>query len=131
MNEDVEVTKETVVTNSPNVAASQTRTVTRRGFMADFFVSKTNQIIFGIIAIIDLLLLLRITFLLLGANRVGVVNFIMSLTDVLVAPFHGIFPAPSSGNSYLDVAAIVAIIIWAVIGFIIGIILEWFSTSTE
>lgn len=40
MNEDVEVTKETVVTNSPNATASQTRTVTRRGFMADFFCLK-------------------------------------------------------------------------------------------
>lgn len=130
MDKETTTVQETVVSHSPN-AVTQTRTVTTESFWADFFVSKTNQIIFGLVAILDLLLLLRVMFLFAGANQVGVVATLINITAVFVMPFQGIFPSPSSGTSYLDIAALLAIVMWAVFGLIIGVVLEWFTTDTE
>lgn len=130
MDNETTTVQETVTSQSPN-GVSQTRTVTKQSFLGDFFVSKANQIIFGIIGIINILLLLRIFFLVAGANQVGIVSTLISFTNIFVAPFQGIFPAPVSGNAYLDVAAILAIVIWALGGFIASIILNWFSNRTD
>ncbi len=119
------------VTETP-VGTVQTQTTTKRGLsLNELFVSKTNQVIFTVVGIIDLLLLLRLGFLLLGANQVGIVSFILSLTQIFVAPFTGIFPSPSSGSSYLDMAALIAIIIYIVFGFILGFIIDLFSNKPE
>lgn len=126
-------TEKVVVTSTPNslpVESVQTQTVTSRGSFSDFFVSKTNQVIFSIIGIIDLLLALRILLLLFGANQVGVASFIINITQIFVLPFAGIFPSQSAGNSYLDVAAIIGIIMYIVLGIILGIIIDLFSNKT-
>lgn len=133
---DNEVVEKVTITEAPVTTAAtgtvQTQTVTRRGSsLSEFFVSKTNQVIFTFVAIIDLLLLLRIVFLLLGANRVGIVDFILAITNIFVAPFIGIFPSPSSGDSYFDVAAIVAMVIYVIFGAILGVIIDLFSNRTE
>lgn len=128
-------TQRTVTVTRPaepqTATAVQTETITSRGSFSEFFVSKTNQVIFSIIGIISLLLVLRIVFLLLGANQVGVVSFIISITQLFVAPFAGIFPSPSAGSSYLDVSAILAIVMYFVLGVILGIIIDLFSKKTE
>lgn len=119
----------TTVTQTP-AGNVQTQTVTSKGSsINEFFVNKTNQVIFTIVGIIDLLLLLRVVFLLLGANQVGIVDFILSLTGIFVAPFNGIFTAPTSGNSYFDVAAVVAMVIYVVFGIILGVIVDLFSNK--
>jgi len=129
--EKVKVTKTDTQTPTGRIQ-TQTQTQTKKGSpLSDFVVSKTNQIIFTFIGIIDLLLLLRVIFLLLGANRVGIVDFILSITRIFVAPFTGIFHSPSSGDSYLDVASIVAMIIYLVFGIILGVIVDLFSNKTE
>jgi len=128
---DTQTVEKVTVTETPT-GNVQTQTVTQRGSsISDFFVSKTNQVILAIVGIIDLLLLLRVIFLLLGANQVGIVNFILNITQILVAPFTGIFPSASSGSSYLDVASIVAMILYLVFAFILGIIIDLFSTKTK
>jgi len=129
------VKKVTVTQQDPTLVQAgnvQTETVTRNSPpFSDFFVSKTNQVIFAIIGIIDLLLLLRVVFFLLGANQVGIVSFIINLTQVFVAPFAGIFSSPSSGSSFIDVASILAIIIYIVLGIILGEVINLFSSKTE
>jgi hypothetical protein len=128
---DNETVEKVTVTNSPS-GNVQTQTVTTSGSsLSEFFVSKTNQVIFVLVGILDLLLLLRVIFLLLGANQVGIVNFILSLTQIFVAPFTGIFPSPSSGSSYFDVASVVAMIIYLVFGVILGAIINLFSKRTD
>ncbi len=127
---DSETVEKVTVTQTPT-ATVQTQTVKTRGTVSDFFVSKTNQVIFTFVGIIALLLLLRIVFLLLGANQVGIVDFILSITQIFVAPFIGIFPSPSSGASYFEVASVVAIVIYAIFGTILGVIIDLFSTKAE
>jgi hypothetical protein len=55
----------------------------------------------------------------LGANPgVDFVNFLYQFTNIFTGPFFGIFGGnPTYGQFELDVAAIVAIIIYAIIGF--------------
>jgi len=123
--------KQVTVTQTPT-GNVQTQTVTRSDdIFSNFFVSKTNQIVFAIVGIIELLLFLRVVFLVLGANQVGIVNFIISLTQVFVTPFVGIFSSPSAGSSYLDVASIISMIIILLFGFILGTIINLFSSKTE
>lgn len=125
-------TVEKVTVTSPSPAGVvQTQQVRTRSSFSDFFVSKTNQVIFAIVSIIDLLIAIRVAFLLLGANQVGIVSFIISITQVFVAPFAGIFPSPSAGGSYIDASAILAIVAYLVLAIILGVILDLFSTKTE
>lgn len=128
-----QVVNETTTVSQELPGGTTTRTVRSSNniFSGDFFVSKTNQIIFTIIGIINVLILLRFILLLLGANRTGVVNFILGLTNIFVAPFVGIFPSPSVEGAYVEAASIVAIIMWFIFAWILAVIVGLFSSSTE
>ena len=79
--------------------------------------------------IIEILLAFRIVLNLLGANISATFSqWIFSNTDSLVAPFDGIFPAPSLASTFtLDTAAIFALIVYAVVAFLIGQLVEAFD----
>jgi hypothetical protein len=133
-NDTVEKTTVTRKVSTPvagEAVSTETETVAASVPKSEFMVSKTNQVIFAFIGIIALLLLLRFTFLLLGANQVGIVSFILVLTEIFIAPFRGIFPSPSSGEAYFDTASLVAIVIYFVFGFILATIINLFSSRTD
>lgn len=123
-----ETVKQVEVTQTPT-GQVETQTITQTdGSISEFFLSKTNQIIFTIVGIIDLLLIVRVFFLLFGAtNRVGIVNFIIELTQIFVYPFTGVFNSPSTGSSYLDVAALLAMVTILLFGFIVSSVVKLFS----
>ena len=77
---------------------------------------RTIAVLFGIL---QALLVLRIIFLLLVANRDnGIVQFVLNVTDPFVNPFVGMFRLDAVRNSsgvVLDIAAIVAIIGWSLV----------------
>lgn len=104
--------------NTPNtpVAPSSTRGWT---------IHRSVMLIFGIIFV---LIGLRVLLLLLGANAGNaIVDFIYGITEPLVAPFRGIFSfdvVKPTGSSILDVAALVAIVGWVLIGVLIDAILR-------
>lgn len=81
---------------------------------------KGNAWVWYVVGIIDLLLLLRIVFRLFGAKSAGFTDLLYGVTSPFVAPFRGIFPSPSVEGSYFDTAALVAIIIYALIGWLIA-----------
>jgi uncharacterized protein YggT (Ycf19 family) len=69
--------------------------------------------------------LLRILFLLLGANPGSeFVSWIYSVSQPLVNPFEGIFNTPelasTQGTMTLDVAALVAVAVYGIIGSLLG-----------
>ena len=72
--------------------------------------------------VIELLLGFRIILNLLGANQgADFSRWILDNTDPLVAPFTGIFPAPSLASTFtLDTAAIFALIVYAIVAFLLG-----------
>ena len=88
-------------------------------------IRRTIWLLFGVlIALIGI----RVLFLLLGANEGNViVDAIYGITEPFVAPFRGIFSfdhVRPTGNSVLDIAALVAIVGWALIAAVIGAILR-------
>jgi uncharacterized protein YggT (Ycf19 family) len=76
------------------------------------------QVIWFVTSLITTLIAIRFVLKLLGAStQSGFVTFIYSLTDALVAPFRAIFPATSGQSSTVDVASLVAIVIYALVGW--------------
>lgn len=83
------------------------------------------QIVYTIAGIIEVLILIRAVLELFAANPgAAFTNLIYTITDPLVAPFQGVFPTPQSHGSVLDLAAILAIIVYALLAWIIARLLE-------
>lgn len=80
---------------------------------------RTHQIIWYILAIVELLLAFRMTLLALGANpSSGFTHIIYSLSNPLALPFRGIFgvTATPEGN-FFEWSTIVAAIVYALIAY--------------
>ena len=97
----------------------------------EYSLFKINQIVWYIIGLVNLLILLRFVLLLLSARTVGFVNFIYNLSQPFVSPFLGIFPSASSQGSYFETAALVAVIAYVILGFVINGLLNIFSQRGE
>jgi uncharacterized protein YggT (Ycf19 family) len=81
-----------------------------------------ERLIIWIFGIIQLLIILRIVLLLFAARDANpIVSFVYSITDLLVAPFRGIFGINevAAGAAALDVAALVALVGWTILELVI------------
>jgi hypothetical protein len=77
-----------------------------------------QRVVWFIVGVIDALIAIRFVLLLLGANHdAGFVDFIYSVTNVLVAPFTGIFGQPTYGVSVFEISSLLAILIYTLIGY--------------
>lgn len=74
---------------------------------------KVIQLIWFVIGFINVILILRIVFLLFNAQASGFTGFLYNITAPFIVPFIGIFPAPGQGRAYFDTASLVAIIIFS------------------
>lgn len=82
---------------------------------------RATEIIYLVFGIINGLLVIRIVLKLLGANPLaGFSNFIYGITDVFMAPFRNLLPSVGSGQSQLEISALIAIIVYALIGWVIA-----------
>lgn len=84
-------------------------------------VTITNAVWF-VVGVIEILLGLRFVMKLLGANpNSGFVDFIYTLSGVLVAPFRGIFSSPTTEGdvvtSVFESATLVAMLIYLLLGW--------------
>jgi len=81
------------------------------GYMVDTFVG-----------LADLLLVLRVVlkFFFTTAGG-GFVHWAFSTTDVLLAPFRGVFPGPTAtpGNWYVDWVALFALAVYPAVGYLV------------
>ncbi len=97
--QESEVTDDDVVVTSPTSSVAQ-----------------TARFIYYIMGVVNVLLLLRLIFQAFGANRGSpIVALIYSLTGALLAPFRGIFDIAAAGESVIDPAIFVAMIIYALL----------------
>jgi uncharacterized protein YggT (Ycf19 family) len=81
-----------------------------------------ERLIIWIFGIVQLLIILRIVLLLFAAREGNpIVSFVYSITDLLVAPFRGIFGINeiAAGATALDIAAIVALVGWTILELVI------------
>lgn len=87
--------------------------------------SGLSQVVAVGVGIVEVGLLLRIVLLLLDANpSAGFSSWVYGLTAPLVAPFAGVFPNLSVAGSVLDTAAMLALIVYAIVGRIAESILR-------
>lgn len=69
-------------------------------------------------SVVTTLVAIRFVLKLLGASsQSGFVTLIYNLTDGPVAPFRAIFPGASAQGSAVDAASLVAIVVYALVGW--------------
>lgn len=92
-----------------------------------------QRIVWYVVGLIITLLALRLILQLLGANQDnGFVDFIYAISGVFAAPFFGMFSyTPSYGVSYFEVSTLVAILIYALIGWGISKLFTINSNRTD
>jgi uncharacterized protein YggT (Ycf19 family) len=87
-----------------------------------------RRLIWLLFSVLIALIAIRFVFLALGANEGNaIVDAIYGITEPFVAPFRGIFSFDEVrpiGTSVIDVAALVAIVGWALVAAVIGAILR-------
>jgi uncharacterized protein YggT (Ycf19 family) len=90
--------------------------------------AQIRRVIWLLFGVLLALIAIRFLFLALGANEGNViVDAIYAITEPFVAPFRGIFSfdeVKPVGRNVIDVAALVAIVGWALVAALIGAILR-------
>jgi uncharacterized protein YggT (Ycf19 family) len=82
---------------------------------------RITQIVYWVFALIEGLIAIRLVLRALGANpNAGFAQFIYGITTPLVAPFMGLFGNPSYQNSVLELSSIVALIVYALVAWLLG-----------
>ncbi len=80
--------------------------------------TRAVQAVWWIVGFIDVLVAIRFVLKLFGANLAApFVRFMYDVTWPLVAPFHGIFNTAQEGRSILEPESLVALAIYALIGW--------------
>jgi uncharacterized protein YggT (Ycf19 family) len=76
------------------------------------------MITYLVLSLVEALLITRVILKLLAANpEAAFVRFIYTVSAPLVAPFQGIFPTPATQSSVLELSSLVAIAVYALIGW--------------
>jgi uncharacterized protein YggT (Ycf19 family) len=82
---------------------------------------RVTQLIYWIFGLIEALILIRFVLKALGANpSAGFAEFIYGVTAPLVAPFINLFGSPQSQGSVLELNSIVALIVYALVAYLLG-----------
>ncbi len=83
-------------------------------------VYRASQIVYLVFGVIEALILVRVILRLLAANpNAGFTSLIYGLTFPFVAPFEGVFPSAGAGGSVLELSSILAILIYALLAWVI------------
>ncbi len=92
---------------------------------------RASQIVYLVLGIIEALLVIRLILKLLGANPgAGFSSLIYGVTNPLVGLFQGVFPNAQTNGSVLDLAALLAIIVYALLAW--GIVrLIWITQRRQ
>lgn len=79
------------------------------------------DLIYLVFGVIDGLLFIRIVLKLLGANTTAAfTQWVYNVTDFFLAPFRNLLPAIGNNQSVLEMSVIVAILVYALIGWVLA-----------
>jgi len=130
---DVPGTTRVVTTEEPGVSAVDRRETVaydpydnrRRAIV------RATQVVYLVFGLVETLIAIRFVLRLLGANPdAGFAQFIYGITAGFIAPFVGLFGTPSTGGSVLELHSIVAIVIYALVAWLIAKVL-WLAFGEE
>lgn len=86
---------------------------------------RVSQLVFLVFGVAIALIAIRFVLLLLGANpEAGFTDFVYGVTNPLVAPFEGIFGAPNLETGVFDPASLVAIVVYALLGWVVAKVID-------
>ena len=113
------VREETTTGDSARPSPAAPVTTSRRSvYREGSYNTRAVQAVWWIVGFIDVLIGIRFVLKLFGANLTApFVRFMYDVTWPLVAPFHGIFNTTQEGRSILEPESLVAIAIYALIGW--------------
>ena len=82
---------------------------------------KATQLIWLLIGLLEGLLALRFVFKLIGVNAANAfASLLYNITDLFVAPFASLTGAPAAGGMVLEVSTLIAMIVYALIGWVLA-----------
>lgn len=82
---------------------------------------RLTQLVYWVFGLVEGLIAIRLILKALGANpSAGFSEFIYGITAPLVAPFMGLFSNPAYQNSVLELSSIVALVVYALVAWLIG-----------
>lgn len=92
-----------------------------------------GQILYTILLIIETLIAIRFVLMLIGANAASAfVKFIYDISYIFIEPFSGIINADwHVGSFYIDVDALVALVIYMILAFVVIEIIRVFTPKTS
>jgi uncharacterized protein YggT (Ycf19 family) len=86
---------------------------------------RIGQLVYLLFGVVIALIGIRFVLLLLGANpNAGFTDFVYRVTNPLVTPFEGIFGAPNLETGVLDPASLVAIVVYALVGWVVAKVID-------
>jgi hypothetical protein len=90
-----------------------------------------TKIVYFILITIEVVIMLRFTFLLLGANEKNIlVKYVIDYSDFLVTPFKGILDSDwNIGKFFVEVDSLVSLLIYMILGFGLSQLVKMFSYS--
>ncbi len=104
----------------------------QRVFEKKKVIFRSYQIIWYILAFVEILLGFRLTLKALGANPFsGFVNLIYTLSDPLSVPFSGILRSSVSGNSVVEWSTIFAAIVYLLLAWGLVNLLQFIKPVTQ
>jgi hypothetical protein len=106
----------------PNQTVSQSSVVSETVRRSPSGAETARRVVVFVFGIIQALIVVRIVLLLIDANQDnGLVRFIYDLSAFFIGPFEGILKtnAVQAGASVLDIAALVALVGWTILEFLI------------
>ncbi len=115
-------TTEDTANGAPAIHEHQVRNVTEDPYaVRRMQVAKTEQAIYLIFGILEVLIGIRFVLRLLAANpNAGFAQFIYGITAPFMAPFAGLFGTPQYAGSVFEFNAIIAIIVYALIAWLLA-----------
>jgi len=85
---------------------------------------RTGAYIWYVVGVIDILLFIRMIFLVFGANDTGFASLVYTITHPFMSLFAGIFPTQSSTTGYFDTASLLAVAVYTLLGWGIVALIE-------
>jgi len=110
---DAEIGREPVVAARPVESSTEVSTINPG--------RRAMDLVYLVFGVIDGLLFVRLVLKLLGANTlVPFTQWVYNATDFFLAPFKNLLPAIGTDRSVLEMSVIVAILVYALIGWVLA-----------